>query len=250
MRSSRQRRRRLRLDRQGRGRRHQAVHHAAGPATGLVGVDAETGKFLWNYNKIANGTANIPTAIVKGDLVFASTGYGTGAALLKLVPDGNGGIKAEEEYFLKGNELQNHHGGMVMLGDYIYGGHGHNNGLAVLPGMEDRQVRLGAANAAPASGSAAVLYADGHLYFRYENGEMALVEATPEGVQPERPFRVRKSAATAGRTRSSTTAGFTCAATIRSFAMTSASNAACGFAFACRRRTRSRKRPPDRSLVR
>jgi hypothetical protein len=26
-----------------------------------------------------------------------------------------------------------------------------------------------------------VVYADGHLYFRYENGTMALIEATPAG---------------------------------------------------------------------
>ena len=32
----------------------------------------------------------------------------------------------------------------------------------------------------PGTGSAAVLYADGHLYFRYENGVMALIQATPE----------------------------------------------------------------------
>ncbi len=29
-------------------------------------------------------------------------------------------------------------------------------------------------------GSAAITYADGHLYFRYENGMMLLIEATPE----------------------------------------------------------------------
>ena len=44
-----------------------------GSGKGLVGVDAETGKFLWNYKKVANGTANIPTAVVKGDFVFTST---------------------------------------------------------------------------------------------------------------------------------------------------------------------------------
>src|SRR5262249_16874490 len=89
-----------------------------GSELGLVGADAKTGKFLWSYKKIANGTANIPTALVKDDYVFTSTGYGKGAALLQLIPT-NGGIEVKEIYFLKGNELQNHHGGMVMLGDYI-----------------------------------------------------------------------------------------------------------------------------------
>ena len=32
----------------------------------------------------------------------------------------------------------------------------------------------------PGSGSAAVLYADGNLIFRYQDGTVALIEATPE----------------------------------------------------------------------
>ena len=51
---------------------------------GVVGVDAASGKLLWVYNDVANGTANIPTPIVTGDYVFCSSGYGTGSALLKL----------------------------------------------------------------------------------------------------------------------------------------------------------------------
>src|SRR5262249_36769695 len=48
---------------------------------GIVSVAARDGKFLWRYNKVANGTANIPTPIVKGNFVFCSMGYGTGSAL-------------------------------------------------------------------------------------------------------------------------------------------------------------------------
>ena len=67
----------------------------------LVGVSAE-GKLLWRYERNANGTANIPTVIVKGDLVFCSTGYDSGSALLKLIPDSKGGVQAKEQYFLNG----------------------------------------------------------------------------------------------------------------------------------------------------
>jgi outer membrane protein assembly factor BamB len=155
---------------------------------GLFGVDAETGKLLWNYNKVANGTANIPTPIVKGDEVFASTGYGTGAALLKLIPDGQHAIKAKEQYFLKGNQLQNHHGGVVMLGDYIYGGHGHNNGMPFCLAWKTGKFTWGPERGV-GSGSAAVLYADGRLYYRYESGDMALVEATPKSYRLISSFR-------------------------------------------------------------
>ena len=57
---------------------------------GVVGVRASDGKYLWSYNRVANGTANIPTPVVKGDFVFASTGYQTGSALLKLAPAAGG----------------------------------------------------------------------------------------------------------------------------------------------------------------
>ncbi len=150
----------------------------AGKGGGLVGVDAETGKLLWNYRKIANGTANIPTAIVTGDLVFCSTGYNTGSGLLKLVPNGNGGIDAQEKYFLKGGTLQNHHGGMVLLGKHIYGGHAHNQGLPFCLDLESGKFAWGPIRG-PGDGSAAIAYADGHLYFRYQNNVMALIEATP-----------------------------------------------------------------------
>ena len=57
---------------------------------GLIGVDAQTGRFLWGYNRIANNIANIPTPVVRGSYVFASTAYSTGAALLKIVRQADG----------------------------------------------------------------------------------------------------------------------------------------------------------------
>src|SRR5262245_27663470 len=37
--------------------------------TGVIGVRASDGKFLWGYSRIANGTANIPTPLIDGDYV-------------------------------------------------------------------------------------------------------------------------------------------------------------------------------------
>ncbi len=156
---------------------------------GLFGVDAESGKFLWNYNKMANGTSNAPTALVNGDFVFTSTGYSDGgSALLKLVPTGNGGVKAEEKFYFKNKELQNHHGGMVMIGDYVYGGHGHNQGHPFCLNWKTGKLAWGPERG-PGGGSAAVMYADGHLYFRYETGEVALIEATPKAYTLKSSFR-------------------------------------------------------------
>jgi len=143
---------------------------------GVVGVSAE-GTFLWGYNRVANGVANIPMPVIDGDYVFTSTAYQTGSALLKLVPDG-GGVKAQEVYWLDKSRFQNHHGGFVKVGDYIYGGHNHNKGEPTCIEMKTGKIMWHADQ--PGKGSGCVLYADGRLYFRYENGLVALIEATPE----------------------------------------------------------------------
>lgn len=145
---------------------------------GVISVAADDGRPLWTYNRIANATANIPTPIVRGDYVFCSTGYGTGAALLK-VRSTSGSPVAEEVYFLNAKTMQNHHGGMILYGDHIYCGHGHNQGFPLCLEMLTGDIAWSGGRGA-GSGSAAILLADGHLYFRYEDGTMALIEATPE----------------------------------------------------------------------
>jgi prepilin-type processing-associated H-X9-DG protein len=143
---------------------------------GAVGVRAKDGKFLWGYNRIANRTANIPNVVVRGDYAFVTTSYKTGSALLKLVPDG-GGVKAEEIYFLGPDKFENHHGGVVLVGDHIYGGDGQNNGTAVC--LELLTGKIAWKEKGPAGRSAAILYADGHVIFRYDQGPVFLIEAKP-----------------------------------------------------------------------
>jgi len=153
---------------------------------GLIGVRAKDGRFLWGYNKIANGTANIPDAVVSGDHVFCATGYGTGSALLKLEKSG-GGVKAEEVYFLDGNTLQNHHGGMVLLDGHIYLGHKHNGGDPVCVEMETGKIKWHCKDPVGKK-SANVTYVDGHLIYRHQSGELALVEATPQAYRLKGSF--------------------------------------------------------------
>lgn len=156
----------------------------------IVGVRADDGKLLWRNSKVRNGTANIPTAIVKGDLVFCTTGYGSGGStLLKLIPTQDGGIEVKEMYYFNNRELQNHHGGVVLVGDYIYGGHGHNNGMPFCLHMETGKLAWGPVRGA-GTRSAAVVYADGNLYFRYQDRTMVLVRATPKGYQPISRFEL------------------------------------------------------------
>ena len=155
---------------------------------GLVGIRASDGKLLWSYARVANGTANIPTPIVQDDLIFCSSGYGTGSALLRLSASGDG-VQVQEEYFLAGNKMQNHHGGMILLDGFIYCGHGHNRGLPICIDMMTGKATWGPERGV-GGGSAAVVYADGHLYYRYENGVLALVEANPKSYRLKGKFKM------------------------------------------------------------
>jgi outer membrane protein assembly factor BamB len=154
---------------------------------GVIGVRAADGELLWGYGEVANGTANIPTPICSDDYVFCSSGYKTGAALLKLSKSGDK-VAMEEEFFLEYKTLENHHGGMIQVGDHIYCGHAHNNGFPICVEMKTGKVVWGGKIRGVGSGSAAVTYVDGHLIFRYQSGEVALIEATPAGYKLKGSF--------------------------------------------------------------
>jgi outer membrane protein assembly factor BamB len=156
---------------------------------GLVGIRASDGKFLWGYNKVANRVANIATPVVRGNHVFASTGYQTGSALLELVKSGDG-VTAREVYFLPSNVFQNHHGGFVLVGDHVYGGHGHKLGFPIAIELATGKVVWGGDIRNAGQGSAAVVHADGRLYYRYENGLVLLAEATPTGYREKGSFQI------------------------------------------------------------
>ncbi len=156
---------------------------------GLVGIRASDGKFLWGYNRVANSVANISTPVVEGDFVFASTGYQTGAVLLKLEKSGEG-VKATEAYFLDSTRFQNHHGGLVLVNGHVYAGHGHNKGFPICVQFATGKVAWGGDIRNAGAGSAAVMYGDGRLYYRYQNGAVLLVEATPDGYREKGSFTI------------------------------------------------------------
>ncbi len=155
---------------------------------GLIGVRASDGKVLWCYDRVANTTANVSTAIVDGDLVFCSTGYNTGSALLKLSPDTGGGVKATEVYWLEARELQNKHGGMTLVDGHIYCGHGNGNGMPICVEMATGKIAWGPERA-EGKGETSLVYADGHIIFRRQDGTVLLVKATPKRFEVVRKFK-------------------------------------------------------------
>ncbi len=155
---------------------------------GLIGVRAADGKVLWRYARVGNTTANIPTAIVSGDYVFTSTAYNTGSALLKLIGDGSGGVTAEEVYWLDSRQLQNKHGGMTLVDGYIYCGHGNGDGKPICVEMMTGEVAWGPERAA-GKGETSLVYADGHIVWRREDGTVIITTATPDAFEVVQTFQ-------------------------------------------------------------
>jgi len=151
----------------------------------VVGLSATDGKPLWSYKSPANrNQINCSMPIYRDGMLFAATAYQTGGGLAKL-----NGDKADEVYFLR--EMQNHHGGMVLVGDHLYGT-GNNSLMCV----EFATGKIVWESRSPGKGS--ITYADGMLYCRGERGTITLVEANPkEYVQKgqfEQPDRTREPA--------------------------------------------------------
>ena len=136
-----------------------------------VGVRASDGKLMWRHQAVANDTANIATPVFGDNKVFYSSNYGTGGALLALRADA-GEVRAQEVYFTR--EMQNHHGGLVLVNGYLYG---FNN--SILTCLEFATGKVMWRHRSVGKGSLA--YADGRLYLLSENNVVGLAEATPAG---------------------------------------------------------------------
>lgn len=158
-------------------------------AKALVGVAADDGELLWQYERAANRMGiNCSTPIYQDGLLFAASAYGNGGGAIKLIDGADGTIEAEEVYFSR--NMQNHHGGMIVVDDCLYGASGGNEGgFLVCLDFASGEV-LWRDRKAP-KGSLA--FADGRLYLRSEDGELLLIEPSRKRLvergrfeQPER----------------------------------------------------------------
>lgn len=153
--------------------------------SGVMGVLASTGELLWTY-EIPKTTAVIPTPIVRDDLVFFTVGYGRGGALLRQVPGTRNSVNVVEVYPLN-PALQNKHGGVVLVGNYVYGDSG-DSGVPYCADLLTGEVVWKSRGSGKKSAS--VVAADGKVFFRYSNGVMTMVNASPEGFEEAGSFKV------------------------------------------------------------
>jgi outer membrane protein assembly factor BamB len=138
----------------------------------LVGVSTE-GKVLWKAVRKGK-TAVIPTPVVKDNLVYVSSGYGSGCNLFK-VSFADGKFSVEQVY--ENKVIANHHGGVILIGDYVYG-HSDNKGWTC------QDLKTGEAKWQDKTmGKGALVAADGKLFLRQEDkqGTVAMIAADPAG---------------------------------------------------------------------
>jgi len=153
----------------------------------VAGLAIDDGRLLWRAPRRGQ-TAVVPTPIVHDNYVYVASGYGVGCNLFKITKSGNE-FTAEQVY--ENKDMVNHHGGVVLVGDYIYGNSDRRGWLC--QELKTGNVVWEEKQKLPGKGS--ITYADGHLYLRAEGGKgtVVLIEASPKAFiekgrfdQPER----------------------------------------------------------------
>ena len=155
----------------------------------VSGIAARNGAIAWTaepaWRKEAGLQVNAvaATPVYKDGTLFISAGYGAGHSAFRVAGAG-GRFQILDAY--KGKELENHHGGMIVVGDHVYG---TNNTALVC--MELKTGKVLWQNRCVGKGS--VAFADGHLIVRGEQGGVALVEASPAAYKEKGQFNVTRS---------------------------------------------------------
>ncbi len=145
-----------------------------------VGVLATNGELLWRYRPVSNSTANVATPIVRDNLVFFSSSYGTGCALLRLDSTG-GSTTASEVYFNR--DMRNHYSSSVLIDDHLYGFSGR-----ILTAMEFETGELAWRDRSVGKGQ--MIYADGRFYILSDDGVVGLVEPNPSEYREVSRFEI------------------------------------------------------------
>ena len=147
----------------------------------VAGIAAKNGKLVWKTEREGE-TAVIPTPIYHDGIVFVTSGYKAGCQGFR-VTGSRGRFRVKEIY--SGRQMENHHGGCIRVGDYVYGvgNRGRLKCIELKTGKE-----MWASNRI---GKGSIAYADGHLIVRSESkrrGTIRLIEATPDEYKEKSSF--------------------------------------------------------------
>ncbi len=138
----------------------------------VVGLAPENGSLLWSYAWDTEGGINVSQPIaVDANRFFVSSGYRKGAALVEVKKNGNAYTATT---IWENNNMKNKFNSSVLHNGYVYGlDEGILSCLDVNTG--ERKWKDGR------YGYGQVLLAGGHLIVTTDQGEVALVKASPDG---------------------------------------------------------------------
>jgi outer membrane protein assembly factor BamB len=144
-------------------------------AGALVGVNADNGKLLFRFPHKTQYGANVCSPVFHDGQVFISSGYGTtGSKMVKLTVKGED-VTAEEAWASK--DMDNHHGGVILVDGYIYGAsHNFNKAKWICLDWKTGEMKY----AVRGVGKGSATYAEGMLYTLNELQTMGLVKCTPD----------------------------------------------------------------------
>jgi outer membrane protein assembly factor BamB len=156
--------------------------------TGAVGVEAKTGKLLWEHKReVPYPDVVCVSPICSGDKVFITAWKG-GCELLQLTPvDGKWTVNVVYQQ----REVSNAHGGVVKVGKYVYGYHLETGGW-ICQEFDTGMIAWKTGRNRRVLGMSSILAADGHLYAVTERGEVGLLEASPEKYVEKGRFKLPK----------------------------------------------------------
>jgi outer membrane protein assembly factor BamB len=142
---------------------------------GIVSVDPADGKVRFSkpWRARLNASVNAATPLVIGDLLFVSAEYSVGAVVLRVRKDGF------DEVWKSTSSLSNHYNTSVHHDGFLYGIDGRQEGGAArlrCVELQTGKVRW----TQDRFGCASMILADGHLIALNEQGELLLIEPTPE----------------------------------------------------------------------
>lgn len=140
---------------------------------------SESGKLLWDYD-MNPPTAFIPTPVIKGDYVFSVGGCRRGALLQQIA--GQGGSVTVKEIYGPRVELGNKHGGVILLGDNLFGG-AEDQAIIYCADLMTGEVKWKGRGSG--KNSTSVISADGKLFIRFQNGSVALAKADADAEYKE-----------------------------------------------------------------
>ncbi|MBN2270135.1 MAG: PQQ-binding-like beta-propeller repeat protein [Sedimentisphaerales bacterium] len=147
----------------------------------VFSFDPKDGRILWDY-PFGNERGNSATDVIVSDgRIYASTGYGGGSVLLQPKRQANGDFSVTMVW--KSELLDNHHGGVLLLNDRLYGAGHESRGWFCLDFSTGRKQW-------ESPGKGCLTYADSRLYCLDERGTMTLVEATDDKWKEAGSFRL------------------------------------------------------------